>query len=534
VAVAIPAWLYFAPTNVGGTTRYVATSGVSMEPRFHTGDLAIVRPASSYRVGEIAAYHSTLLHTIVLHRIVAIHGNRYVFKGDNNNFLDPINPTRSDLLGTLWIHIPHGGIFLKDVHNPFVAGVLAAVILMFAVFGFGERKRRRNRRQRATSGSSRPGIPLVNGPRHHDVPRPTNYGALLAASALAVAVFVVLAVFALVRPAVKPTVRVTPYTQRVTFGYSAHVRPGPVYPNGTINTGDPLFLSLVRQLSLSIDYRLASGAASNVTGTEKVVLTMNGPSGWRRTFVLAPPTRFTGTHTSTNVTLNLPQLQKLLAKIQTLTGSAGVGTFGLSVGPQVHITGTVAGHPVSTTFKPGLGFSFVSGQLQVAGGQSGAVGTPATASQASFTKSQGASVSSPGTAPATLTVFGVSPEISLLRWIAIIGVLLWTAVTIYLYLRKRGEPFEETFRIQAKYGHMIVPIVGGEDLGWPPVDVPSITSLVKLAESGQRLILHNRSDNVDTYMLNEEGTVYRYQVKPSKVVWGDWSNGEATPVKAAA
>jgi signal peptidase I len=533
VAVAIPAWLYFAPTNIGGATRYVATSGVSMEPRFHTGDLAIVRPASSYRVGEIVAYHSTLLHTIVLHRIVAIHGNHYVFKGDNNKFLDPINPTRSDLLGTLWIHIPHGGIFLKDLHNPFVAGVIAAVILMFAVFGFGEQKRRRNRRQRGTSGSSRPGIPLVNGPRHHDGTRPTNYGALLAASALAVAVFVVLAVFALIRPAEKPTARVTQYSQQVAFGYSAHVRPGPVYPSGMINTGDPLFLSLVRRLNLSIDYHLASDAASNVTGTEKVVLTMNGPSGWSRTFVLAPPTRFTGAHTSTNVTLDLPQLQKLLAKIQALTGSAGVGTFGLSVGPQVHIAGTVAGHTVSTTFEPQLGFSFVSGQLQVAGGQSGTVAPSTATSQASFTKSQGGSVSSPDTAPATLTVVGVSPEISLLRWIAIIGLLLSTAATLYLYLRKRGEPFVETFRIQAKYGHMIVPIVGGEDLGWPPVDVASIKALARLAESGQRLILHNRNDNVDTYMVNEEGTVYRYQVKPSKVLWGDWSE-QSSPVKAAA
>jgi hypothetical protein len=85
----------------------------------------------------------------------------------------------------------------------------------------------------------------------------------------------------------------------------------------------------------------------------------------------------------------------------------------------------------------------------------------------------------------------------------------------------------------AQYGHMIVPIVGGEDLGWPPVDVASIKALVRLAESGQRLILHNRADDVDTYMVNEEGTVYRYQVKPSKVVWGDWSE-PAAPVKAAA
>ena len=71
---------------------------------------------------------------------------------------------------------------------------------------------------------------------------------------------------------------------------------------------------------------------------------------------------------------------------------------------------------------------------------------------------------------------------------------------------------------------MIVPIVAGEDLGWPPVDVPSIKSLVRLAESGQRLILHTRSGNVDTYLVNDEGTVYRCQeLKPSKVVWGEWS-----------
>jgi hypothetical protein len=144
-------------------------------------------------------------------------------------------------------------------------------------------------------------------------------------------------------------------------------------------------------------------------------------------------------------------------------------------------------------------------------------------------------VGTPTTAPATVTVLGVSPQISLLRWIAVLGLLLSGAAAVYFYLRKRSEPFEESFQIQSQYGHMIVPIVGGEDLGWPPVDVPNIKALVMLAESGQRLILHNRSNDIDTYMVNEEGTVYRYQVKPSKVVWGEWSDTTtAAPVKAAA
>jgi signal peptidase I len=537
IALVAVAWHFFAPSNIGGSTRYVVTSGVSMQPHFHTGDLAITRPASTYKVGEVVAYHSTVLHVTVLHRIIARHGNRYVFKGDNNNFIDPVQPTRAELLGKLWIHVPHGGFVLKALHAPIVAAVLCALVGLFALFGAGQKRGRRKRRRQGESGSNRPGIPLVNGPRHHDGTRPTNYGALLAASAFAVAAFAVLAAIAFARPAHHRAAKVTPYSQRVTFAYSAHVRRNPVYPDGRVITGDPVFLTMVRQLNLHIDYRLVSDAATNLTGSEKVALTMTGPSGWKRSFVLTPSTRFSGSHTSTDVSLDLSQLQGLLSQIEKLTASPGFGTFSLSVGPQVSVSGTVAGRPVSTSFHPALSFSFASGQLQVAGGASGAAsasspGASAT-SAADFTQTQSGSVSAPTTAATTLPVFGIAPQIATLRWIAIIGLLASIAVTLYFYLRKRGEPFEETFRIMAQYGHMIVPIVGGEDLGWPPVDVTSIKALVRLAESGQRLILHNRSDDVDTYMVNEEGTVYRYQVKPSKVIWGDWSQ-DAGPVRAAA
>ena len=86
----VACWWFFAPTQVGGSTRYVVTKGISMEPRFHTGDLAIVRPADQYKVGDIVAYLEHACCTRgVLHRIIAIHGDRYTFKGDNNNFIDP-------------------------------------------------------------------------------------------------------------------------------------------------------------------------------------------------------------------------------------------------------------------------------------------------------------------------------------------------------------------------------------------------------------------------------------------------------------
>ena len=85
-------WFYFAPASVGGSTNWVVTDGISMEPRFHAGDLVLVRAQSDYRVGQIVAYHNKQLHTIVLHRIIGRAGSRYIFKGDNNNFVDFEHP----------------------------------------------------------------------------------------------------------------------------------------------------------------------------------------------------------------------------------------------------------------------------------------------------------------------------------------------------------------------------------------------------------------------------------------------------------
>src|SRR5947209_16784038 len=120
--LAFAGWHWLVPAQLGGLTTYVRTSGISMEPRFQTGDLALVRPASEYRIGEIVAYHSSLLHVVVLHRIIGRKGNRYIFKGDNNNFVDPIGAARSQLIGALWLRVPHGGVVLRLLHTPIMVG----------------------------------------------------------------------------------------------------------------------------------------------------------------------------------------------------------------------------------------------------------------------------------------------------------------------------------------------------------------------------------------------------------------------------
>ena len=149
IALAAAAWLFLAPTRIGGSTTYVVTSGVSMEPRFHTGDLAIVRQAAHYRVGMVVAYHSSLLKVVVLHRIVAIHDGRYTFKGDNNNFLDPVHPTRSQIIGALWVRVPHGGRILRAVHSRVTVILLCVFVGLLITGGTGKRRRDRRRGNRS-------------------------------------------------------------------------------------------------------------------------------------------------------------------------------------------------------------------------------------------------------------------------------------------------------------------------------------------------------------------------------------------------
>src|SRR5277367_6967987 len=118
------AWFYIAPTQLGGSATYVVTHGISMEPRFHTGDLAIVRSQSTYNVGEIVAYRSKLLQTIVLHRIIGREGARYIFKGDNNDFVDPEHPAADQLIGALRVHVAGVGGRLEAIRSPALMGAL--------------------------------------------------------------------------------------------------------------------------------------------------------------------------------------------------------------------------------------------------------------------------------------------------------------------------------------------------------------------------------------------------------------------------
>jgi len=142
-------WDNFAPLQLGGQAAYVIINGNSMEPGFHSGDLVIVQPASSYNIGDEVAYRDADLGKYVFHRIVGQDLERYVLKGDHNSWIDSYHPTNAEVVGKLWIHQPGLGKVIEWLRTPIVLAVIAggsgAIVMVVLLVQPKKNRARKNR-----------------------------------------------------------------------------------------------------------------------------------------------------------------------------------------------------------------------------------------------------------------------------------------------------------------------------------------------------------------------------------------------------
>jgi signal peptidase I len=521
VVLAVAGWLLLAPTQIGGETGYVTTSGISMAPRFHSGDLAIVRPKAEYRVGDVIAYHSKTLHLVVLHRIVAMDNGRYVTRGDNNDFTDPDHPSRADVLGKLAVRVPHGGHVLHFLHTPFMAALLAGGMALLLFVGNKRRRRRRDRRRPLDERGVRPLEPVAPA-RDRKAIYDFHEQTIFTTCAVVALVFLAFGALAFTRPATKPIHDKTPYTEKVAFGYHAKAAPGAVYPDGVVSTGDPIFIKLVRRVRVKAHYRLDSAAAHRLGGTMEVVLRLTSPTGWSRTIQLAAPKRFTGDYAAADVTLDIPRLRSLIREVEKATGGTTGSAYTLEVTPRVHVAGTLASQPITSDYEPALKLQLDALKLRpnatAPTPDAAASGSdPAEGTKSVLHPSRPGSVTASRTEANDLTVHDIGLPVPTARWIAIIGLLLGVAGTLFTGAGLVRDPHDPTENVQ-RYRHLIVPIAAPTyDPTRPPIDVTSIGALAQLAERSERLILHHQADGVDTYLVDDEGTLYRYQAASNGV-----------------
>jgi signal peptidase I len=513
-------WFYFAPAGLGGSTTYVTTEGVSMQPRFHAGDLALVRSQSSYHVGEIVAYHSRTFHTIVLHRIIARVGDRYVFKGDNNNFVDFEHPARSQLIGALWLHIPGIGARLQALRSPALIGLLVGIgVLLLSGAAFTQRRRRRRWQRRAEQNA---GPAPRSLPQHSAEP----LAGVLAIGLLALLPFVVLALLAFTRPTHELVVAHVPYSQSGALSYSAKTAPGPAYPTGLAVTGEPLFTHVLSVVDLRLGYRFNASAAHSLAGSASLYARIASTSGWQTTLALGRARHFRGDRALAMGKLDLNALLALLHRVQTSTGVNGTDTLTL-IG-RVRVSGSLGGLPLHTTFSPRARFSLGALEAQPlipasaaaaessaaspsepSAAPSAASGEPAAANP--FVHSAASSLTGKRQQPLSLSLKLVQLPVASARWIALGAIAIITCVLLAALALLARRPRDESAAILARYGRSIVSVAHvGQLPGVATIDVEDMEALVRIAEHYERSILRERTAAGDVFWVTDESGQFRY------------------------
>ena len=500
-------WFYTAPTGFGGSTTYVVTHGVSMEPRFHTGDLAIVRSQSSYHVGEVVAYESKMLGTVVLHRIIGKTGDRYLFKGDNNHFIDFEHPTAKQLVGSLRLHIAGACAEFQSIRSPALVGILVAVAILLLTGGVFTKRRRRRRRQAQDDVQTTQHQPM------RALKRPSEHATgVLTVGLIALFPFVLLALLAFTRPPTARRPSEISYKQSGKLSYSAHATPGPTYANNVAQTGDPLFTRVVNDVDLHFEYRLDTTAKQSLAGAAYMSANVASTSGWHTTLALGGTTRFHGNRATVDATLGLNSLFDLLHRVQATTGvSSG---YTLTLVPHVSTHGTIDSKPLHATFAPQIPFTVTPLEVEpVAASTSTTTTTDAKPAKSPFAPAASGTVKGTDYKPLYLPLGFARPSVSTARRVALGGIALVVLVLLGVLALPRPRRKAESTTIRSRYGRMVVQVDRVWQLpGVPVIDVADMDALARIAEHYDRSILHETTDEGEAFWVTDESGQFRYAI----------------------
>ncbi|MCP8998151.1 signal peptidase I [Pseudarthrobacter sp. RMG13] len=485
--VAFAGWLWLAwPAALGGQTTYLSTFGDSMEPQFRAGDLGILRPAERYDVGDVVAYRSDLLQTMVLHRIVSIEDGHYTFQGDNNPWLDPEQPTRDQLIGELAVQIPQGGLWLERLTSPPVLGVIAFALVAGGGTAATTRKLRKKRRSTVSRHiSDRPAMRLSAGGLSAGILTPSLRIPAAVLGLLGI-VGTALGAAAWAGPLDAPSSAEVKSGTSMKFSYTADVGRTAAYDGTTATSPDPIFRKLANRVDVTFTYE-------GDPGTVAVAAELTSPSGWHSTVPLAGPESFTGNGYEGTVTLDLNALED---KAEAAAAVTGVSAAPVSIALMPQVT-TESG----AEFMPKLPLNLTPLQLSLTGGEQALTVTDSATSQQTIL------------APRTIGLNGWNITAATAR--AVSAVLLLAVIvagTVLLVRARRAAPLDEATGIRRRYSSLLVrvhPMTAPQ--GRPVIDVTSFATLAKLAERYGLLVLHWNRSGVETFIVQDESATYRYR-----------------------
>lgn len=481
-------WIGFAPVSLGGTTSYVIVNGISMEPGFHLGDLTIIRKAADYQIGDVVTYQDARMNAYVIHRVIGIQGDRFVLKGDNNSWVDVYYPTREEIIGKLWFHIPKLGKLFKwlrvPLHLAMTLSLLGGILMSGMIIEPSKRGRAKSLQKSA--GSPESGLYIFG---------------------LLTLIFLSLNVLAFLRPLTRSAENIQ-FTQQGQFSYSATGTPI-IYDTEVVRSGEPIFPRLTCFLNIGFSYHVVGDSIKETAGNYQMIArVMDEQTGWQRTIPMSAVTSFQGNSFSNTSALDLCQIISLVKILEQETGLRA-GRYMLEVIPQISMTSNVAGLPISEAFEPRLMFRFddVSFSLVTPDGQADP-----------FTLIQQQSFTNPAVEVNTVKILSWTLSIFAVRIIALVGFALSLGGMVLLGIRvyvATGQSPESLIRL--RYGSLLVHAHEQEIQSTGPViNVDNVNELAKLAERHNTVILHTTFNSLHSYVVQCNGVTYRFIEKPKR------------------
>lgn len=288
------------------------------------GDLVLVRDHPTYQIGAIVANPGAGDH-LVVHRVIARDGDRYVTQGDANPSPDPFHPTADEILGEVWIRIPKFGAAITWVRTPAGASMLAGLFVV--IVGAGSRRRRRPTRSDPKVGGR--GVPSASL---------REAGGALALGGI------LLAILGMTAPLRADGERAV--TTATTFRTGGQGIDPLVYPGLAVRDGQPWFLALIRSVGISTTTKLSSDAPiSGVEGTYRLRAMVETSTGWDHREKLA---HGPVTSASFEVITGVPfaRLAGVLGRFEETTGEQE-GLYPLRIELAVNVRGLAGGIPFS-------------------------------------------------------------------------------------------------------------------------------------------------------------------------------------------
>ncbi len=298
------------------------------------------------------------------------------------------------------------------------------------------------------------------------------------------------------------------YSQDGHLSYTAPTSPGSVYGRAGLTTGQPIYGSVVKAVTITYTYRFQAAAQAFLQGTEQLVAVISNGQGLTQTIPIQPaPSHFTGDRFTATGTLNLAELGSASSTFNTVAGPFGTsGTYAVTISPSVTLHGRLGSAPLGATFNQPVSFNYGAGNL--------IPGTPSapgvSQSPAGFASSSRGSVNLPSGKPATL-LFGITVVGARVGSLAVLLASLLTLGLAGWPLLRAATSEDERARIAARYPSSIIRADAVE--AHPGVVIVQLDSFDGLLQVARRLecpILH-WGDAGDVYAVIDSGTLYRYR-----------------------